>query len=72
MDKGLKESSIVAVVLGDSYTTKLRPLTYNRPKVLLPLVNIPLIEYAMNGFLGREYLSVMFYLAKELKKLTNI
>lgn len=36
-----------AVLLADSFTMKFRPITLERPKVLLPLVNIPMIEYSL-------------------------
>lgn len=36
-----------AVVLADSFTQKFRPITMERPKVLLPLVNVPMIDYTL-------------------------
>ncbi|KAF8017919.1 hypothetical protein BT93_H2973 [Corymbia citriodora subsp. variegata] len=36
-----------AVLLADSFTTRFRPITLERPKVLLPLVNLPMIEYTL-------------------------
>uniref|UniRef100_A0A1D1ZLT2 Putative translation initiation factor eIF-2B subunit epsilon n=1 Tax=Anthurium amnicola TaxID=1678845 RepID=A0A1D1ZLT2_9ARAE len=36
-----------AVLLADSFTQKFQPITLERPKVLLPLVNVPMIEYSM-------------------------
>mmetsp|Transcript_6093 Transcript_6093/g.22353 ORF Transcript_6093/g.22353 Transcript_6093/m.22353 type:complete len:781 (-) Transcript_6093:399-2741(-) len=36
-----------AIVLADSFTTTLRPVTLDKPKVLLPLVNSPMIEYTL-------------------------
>ncbi|KAJ0966515.1 hypothetical protein J5N97_023432 [Dioscorea zingiberensis] len=36
-----------AVLLADSFATKFRPITLERPKVLLPLVNVPMIEYTL-------------------------
>ncbi|XP_062221600.1 uncharacterized protein LOC133920954 [Phragmites australis] len=36
-----------AVLLADSFTLKFRPITLERPKVLLPLVNMPMIEYTL-------------------------
>jgi translation initiation factor eIF-2B subunit epsilon len=36
-----------AVVLADSFQTKLRPVTFGTPKVLLPLVNVPMINYTL-------------------------
>ncbi|KAL6635325.1 hypothetical protein ACP70R_027996 [Stipagrostis hirtigluma subsp. patula] len=37
-----------AVLLADSFTLKFRPITLKRPKVLLPLVNMPMIEYTLS------------------------
>lgn len=36
-----------AILLADSFTTKFRPITLERPKVLLPLVNVPMIDYTL-------------------------
>lgn len=36
-----------AVLLADSFTQKFRPITVEKPKVLLPLVNVPMIEYTL-------------------------
>ncbi|KAJ4966567.1 hypothetical protein NE237_018416 [Protea cynaroides] len=36
-----------AVLLADSFAQKFRPITLERPKVLLPLVNVPMIEYSL-------------------------
>ncbi|KIY94274.1 putative translation initiation factor eIF-2B subunit epsilon [Monoraphidium neglectum] len=38
---------LTAVLLADSFTQRFRPITVERPKVLLPLVNAPLIEYTL-------------------------
>ncbi|KAI5676430.1 hypothetical protein M9H77_07380 [Catharanthus roseus] len=36
-----------AILLADSFATKFRPITLERPKVLLPLVNAPMIDYTL-------------------------
>ncbi|KAH6816076.1 Trimeric LpxA-like enzyme [Perilla frutescens var. frutescens] len=36
-----------AIVLADSFATLFRHITLERPKVLLPLVNAPMIEYTL-------------------------
>ncbi|XP_074589668.1 translation initiation factor eIF2B subunit epsilon-like [Curcuma longa] len=36
-----------AVLLADSFNLKFRPITLERPKVLLPLANVPMIEYTL-------------------------
>ena len=34
-------------MLADSFTRNFRPITLDIPKVLMPLVNIPMIEYTL-------------------------
>ncbi len=41
------EDVLQAVLLADSFQVKFRPLTAQRPKVLLPLLNIPMLEYSL-------------------------
>ncbi|KAJ8760715.1 hypothetical protein K2173_017784 [Erythroxylum novogranatense] len=40
-------SKLQAILLADSFATKFRPITLERPKVLLPLVNVPMINYTL-------------------------
>ncbi|KAL8674893.1 MAG: hypothetical protein Q9168_000696 [Polycauliona sp. 1 TL-2023] len=47
-----REDSLQAVVLADAYDTRLRALSQERPRCLLPLANTPLIEYTLE-FLAR-------------------
>ena len=42
-----------AIVLVGGFGTRLRPLTYTRPKQMLPVVNRPLIEHVV-GRLARH------------------
>ncbi|KAG0470226.1 hypothetical protein HPP92_016926 [Vanilla planifolia] len=42
-----KRRKYKAVLLADSFAQKFRPITLERPKVLLPLVNAPMIEYTL-------------------------
>ncbi|XP_012089173.1 translation initiation factor eIF-2B subunit epsilon isoform X4 [Jatropha curcas] len=43
----LARHPLQAILLADSFTTKFRPITLERPKVLLPLVNVPMIDYTL-------------------------
>ncbi|XVF56961.1 hypothetical protein PTKIN_Ptkin06aG0163100 [Pterospermum kingtungense] len=43
----LARHPLQAILLADSFATKFRPITLERPKVLLPLVNIPMIDYTL-------------------------
>ncbi len=53
----------VVVVLAGGYATRLRPLSYTRPKVLLPIVGKPLIDYIIEGVLKlRDVKRIVFSL----------
>jgi bifunctional UDP-N-acetylglucosamine pyrophosphorylase/glucosamine-1-phosphate N-acetyltransferase len=40
---------MLAVILGAGEGTRMRPLTYTRPKVMLPVLGIPIIEHIVNA-----------------------
>ncbi|XP_071844237.1 translation initiation factor eIF2B subunit epsilon-like [Apostichopus japonicus] len=42
-----QEDVLQALVIADSFNRKFLPLTVEKPRVLLPLVNIPLIDYTI-------------------------
>ena len=49
-----RDQKLQAILLADSFSKSFRPVTWEKPKVLLPLVNVPMIEYtieflALNG-----------------------
>ncbi|KAK8933716.1 hypothetical protein KSP39_PZI016046 [Platanthera zijinensis] len=46
-DPEVERIPLQAVLLADSFAQKFRPITLERPKVLLPLVNAPMIDYAL-------------------------
>ncbi|XP_059312141.1 uncharacterized protein LOC132063565 [Lycium ferocissimum] len=46
-EEELARAPLQAIILADSFTTKFRPITLERPKVLLPLVNAPMIDYTL-------------------------
>ena len=49
----LKQDDILqAVLFADSFAQKLRPITLQQPKVLLPLLNTTLLDYALEFLLG--------------------
>ncbi|KAJ4779352.1 Translation initiation factor eIF-2B subunit epsilon [Rhynchospora pubera] len=43
----LARMPLQAVLLADTFNLKFRPITLERPKVLLPLVNTPMIDYTL-------------------------
>ena len=42
-----RDQKLQAVLLADSFTKTFRPITWNSPKVLLPLVNVPMLDYTI-------------------------
>ena len=57
-----REQKLQAILLADSFSKTFRPITLETPKVLLPLVNAPMLEYtieflAQNGVeeVGNNY-----------------
>ena len=42
-----KEDPLSAVIIADSFETRFRPFTLEKPRCLLPLANTPLIEYTL-------------------------
>eukprot|EP00322_Chrysochromulina_rotalis_P017074 CAMPEP_0115877812 /NCGR_PEP_ID=MMETSP0287-20121206/26427_1 /TAXON_ID=412157 /ORGANISM="Chrysochromulina rotalis, Strain UIO044" /LENGTH=64 /DNA_ID=CAMNT_0003333361 /DNA_START=25 /DNA_END=216 /DNA_ORIENTATION=- len=47
-DEDLAQQDVLqAVVLADSFASNFRPVTYEMPKVLMPLANVPMIEYTL-------------------------
>ncbi|CCD24140.1 translation initiation factor eIF2B catalytic subunit epsilon NDAI_0C04810 [Naumovozyma dairenensis CBS 421] len=47
------DDRLQAIILTDSYETKFMPLTATKPRCLLPLANVPLIEYTLE-FLAKS------------------
>jgi translation initiation factor eIF-2B subunit epsilon len=44
----MKVASVLkALVIADSFTNEFKPITITQPKITLPLVNVPIIEYIL-------------------------
>ncbi len=61
----------LAIILAGGKGTRLRPLTYVKPKPLIPLAGKPIIDYIIgwlraNGF--RRFIVLAKYLGKQIKK----
>ncbi|EDO18139.1 hypothetical protein Kpol_1031p45 [Vanderwaltozyma polyspora DSM 70294] len=48
-DEMEQDDRLQAIVLTDSFETRFMPLTASKPRCLLPLANIPLIEYTLES-----------------------
>lgn len=46
-EEELARAPLQAILLADSFAQKFRPITLEKPKVLLPLVNVPMIDYTL-------------------------
>ncbi|GAB5366067.1 hypothetical protein AAMO2058_001112500 [Amorphochlora amoebiformis] len=56
-----RENVLQAVLLADSFKVFFRPLTLDSPKVLLPLLNVPMINYTLE-FLSASGVDELFVL----------
>lgn len=60
-----------AVLLADSFAQKFRPITMERPKVLLPLVNVPMIDYTLEWLASAGVEEVFVFCCAHAKQVTN-
>lgn len=60
-----------AVLLADSFTQKFRPITMERPKVLLPLINVPMIDYALEWLASVGVEEVFVFCCAHAKQVTS-
>ena len=51
-DDAKHEQALQAVLLADSFTKTFRPLSLDKSKVLCPLNNVPMIDYALEFLAG--------------------
>lgn len=55
-----RQQKLQAILLADSFSKSFRPITAEGPKVLLPLVNVPMIEYTIE-FLAQNGVEEVLY-----------
>lgn len=60
-----------AILLADSFATKFRPITLERPKVLLPLVNVPMIDYTLAWLESAGVEEVFVFCCAHAKQVTE-
>jgi translation initiation factor eIF-2B subunit epsilon len=63
-DKGEQKQKLQAILLADSFNNNFRPISHECPKVLLPLVNIPMLDYTIEflSLNGVEEVSTILFL----------
>ena len=67
-------TKIQAVILAAGEGTRLRPLTKNRPKVMLPVTNRPILEHVLNSVVAagiRDITVVVGYKKEQVMTFLN-
>lgn len=65
------EVPLQAVLLADSFAQKFRPITLECPKVLLPLVNIPMIDYTLEWLASAGVEEVFVFCCAHAKQVVS-
>ena len=70
--KNIKNNKIntKAILLADSFTKTFHPVSLEQPKLLMPLVNVPMLEYSLE-FLYQNKISHIFVFCAFHYKLIN-
>lgn len=66
----VQDDRLQAIVLTDSFETRFMPLTSEKPRCLLPLANVPLIEYTLE-FLAKAGANEVYLVCSSHAKLIN-
>ncbi|GMH34271.1 hypothetical protein BSKO_02105 [Bryopsis sp. KO-2023] len=64
-------STILAIVLADSFNQRFRPITIQRPAVLLPVLNVPLIEYTLEWLACNHVDEVLVFCCAHADRITD-
>ncbi|XP_064608515.1 translation initiation factor eIF2B subunit epsilon-like [Liolophura sinensis] len=56
-----QEDVLQALVLADSFNTRFAPITQQRPRALLPLVNVPLLDYTLEFLTAAGVQEIIVY-----------
>ncbi|KAL6566007.1 hypothetical protein OROHE_005062 [Orobanche hederae] len=70
-DAELTRVPLQAILLADSFATLFRPITLERPKVLLPLVNAPMIDYTLSWLESAEVEEVFVFCCAHSKQVID-
>ncbi|MCX6003638.1 MAG: NDP-sugar synthase [Chloroflexi bacterium] len=64
------KDKVKAVILVGGHGTRLRRLTYNTPKPMVPVLNMPFLEYVIRNLRGHNILDIIlaqYYLAESME-----
>ena len=68
----LKQEDILqAVVIADSFNVRFLPLTHDRPRTLLPLANVPLLEYTLEFLLAAGIQHAIIFCCAHAEKIKS-
>lgn len=70
-EEELTRVPLQSIILADSFATLFRPITLERPKVLLPLVNAPMIEYTLAWLESAGVEEVFVFCCAHSKQVTD-
>ncbi|KAM7476945.1 hypothetical protein LguiB_024188 [Lonicera macranthoides] len=70
-EEDLARVPLQAILLADSFAQKFRPITLERPKVLLPLVNVPMIDYTLAWLESAGVEEVFVFCCAHAKQVVN-
>ena len=63
--------TLQAVLLADSFAQRFRPITAERPKALLPLANVPMIEYTLEWLASGGVEEVFVFCCAHAKQIVS-
>lgn len=64
-----REAPLQAVLFADSFAETFRPVTLETPKVLLPLANVPMLEYALEFLAAAGVREVILFCTRHVELL---
>ncbi|KAL8090381.1 uncharacterized protein LOC141697203 [Apium graveolens] len=70
-EEDLARDPLQAILLADSFAQKFRPITLERPKVLLPIVNVPMIDYTLAWLESAGVEEVFVFCCAHVKQVTE-
>ncbi|CAH0479455.1 unnamed protein product [Peronospora belbahrii] len=70
-DDTRREVPLQAVLFADSFTETFRPITLNFPKVLLPLANVPMLEYSLEFLAASGVQEVLLFCTRHVEQIES-
>ncbi|KAL1828028.1 hypothetical protein ACET3Z_006440 [Daucus carota] len=70
-EEDLARDPLQAILLADSFAQKFRPITLERPKVLLPIVNVPMIDYTLAWLESAGVEEVFVFCCAHVRQVTD-